>query len=88
MAAAQEAAKMNVEPTAANTNTSADKANTAEKPAAGGIGGALKAIGRGVAAGVTDAEDEKISADGIPQGIEKQLAKLNPEQKKQLYAML
>ena len=87
LAAAQEAAKMNVEPTAANTNTAANT-DTAEKPAAGGIGGALKAIGRGVAAGVTGAEYEKISADGIPQGIEKQLAKLNPEQKKQLYAML
>lgn len=87
LAAAQEAAKMNVEPTAANTSA-ADKINTAEKPAAGGIGGALKAIGRGVASGVTGAEYEKISADGIPQGIEKQLAKLNPEQKKQLYAML
>jgi hypothetical protein len=86
LAAAQDAARAGVEPLAPSADN-ASGANT-EKPKQGGVGSALKAIGKGIASGVTDAEDEKPSADGIPQGIEKQLAKLNPEQKKQLYAML
>ena len=84
LAAAQDAARSGVQPAA----TSADSAGSTQQTKQGGIGSALKAIGRGVASGITGAEYEKISADGIPQGIEKQLAKLNPEQKKQLYAML
>jgi hypothetical protein len=84
LAAAQDAARSGVQPAA----TSADSAGGTQQTKQGGIGSALKAIGRGVASGITGAEYEKISADGIPQGIEKQLAKLNPEQKKQLYAML